>query len=239
MRRLTFFLDPGLDPAGCAGKDYLGCWNKYWDWTQTTEYKEKMRPIVLAPDFLDGNYLSAEFRVPVTLLETNACSPLATNVPSTLVRPGLSKIVPSTRPSRTAIGGGPGKVTPRAAMCASICWSPPSGPESRRSMLRPVLSDSTRPVVPVASKVKLASSAWCATTNPARASFFWSWAISATAPGIARQPTATYSVIGGRAAASSGCVLPPPGVCGASPCQTPRRRPVRTTRPTSSTGSST
>ena len=33
----------------------------------------------LAPDFLDDNYLSAEFRVPVTLLETNACSPLATN----------------------------------------------------------------------------------------------------------------------------------------------------------------
>ena len=35
--------------------------------------------IVMAPDFLDGNYLSAEFRVPVTLLQTNACSPLATN----------------------------------------------------------------------------------------------------------------------------------------------------------------
>ena len=32
-----------------------------------------------APDFLDGNYLSSEFRVPVTLLQTNACSPLATN----------------------------------------------------------------------------------------------------------------------------------------------------------------
>jgi hypothetical protein len=70
---------PGLDPAGCAGKDYLGCWNKYWDWTQTPEFKEKMRPIVLAKDFLDDNYLSAEFRVPVTLLQTNACSPLATN----------------------------------------------------------------------------------------------------------------------------------------------------------------
>jgi hypothetical protein len=38
-----------------------------------------MREIVTKPDFLDGNYLSAEFRVPVTLLETNACSPLATN----------------------------------------------------------------------------------------------------------------------------------------------------------------
>ena len=35
--------------------------------------------IVLAHDFLDDNYLSTEFRVPVTLLETNACSPLATN----------------------------------------------------------------------------------------------------------------------------------------------------------------
>jgi hypothetical protein len=38
-----------------------------------------MRDIVLAPDFLKDNYLSAEFRVPVTLLQTNACSPLATN----------------------------------------------------------------------------------------------------------------------------------------------------------------
>jgi hypothetical protein len=38
-----------------------------------------MRAIVNAPDFLDGNYLSTEFRVPVTLLGTNACSPLATN----------------------------------------------------------------------------------------------------------------------------------------------------------------
>ena len=38
-----------------------------------------MTAIVEAPDFLDNNYLSAEFRVPVTLLQTNACSPLATN----------------------------------------------------------------------------------------------------------------------------------------------------------------
>ena len=70
---------PGLDPNGCAGKDYLACWNKYWDWTQTPDFKGKMRELVLANDFLDDNYLSAEFRVPVTLLQTNACSPLATN----------------------------------------------------------------------------------------------------------------------------------------------------------------
>jgi len=69
----------GLDPDGCAGPDYLKCWNKYWAWTKTEDFKSKMREKVLAPDFLEGNFLSAEHRVPVTLLKTNACSPLATN----------------------------------------------------------------------------------------------------------------------------------------------------------------
>ena len=69
----------GLDPGGCAGKGYLSCWNKYWEWTQTDEFKKQMQAIVHAPDFLDGNYLSSEARIPVTLLQTNACSPLATN----------------------------------------------------------------------------------------------------------------------------------------------------------------
>jgi hypothetical protein len=70
---------PGLDPGGCAGANYLECWNRYWAWTKTDEFKQKMRRIVLAPDFLEDNYLSTDLRVPVTLLETNACSPLATN----------------------------------------------------------------------------------------------------------------------------------------------------------------
>ncbi|HET7883142.1 MAG TPA: hypothetical protein VFL55_19815, partial [Acetobacteraceae bacterium] len=69
----------GLDPAGCAGPGYLQCWNRYWAWTETEDYKKQMRAIVSAPDFLDGNFLSTEARVPVTLLQTNACSPLATN----------------------------------------------------------------------------------------------------------------------------------------------------------------
>jgi hypothetical protein len=69
----------GLDPGGCSGPNYMKCWDAYWKWTQTPEFKEKMEAIVKAPDFLDGNFLSAEFRVPVTLLQTNACSPLATN----------------------------------------------------------------------------------------------------------------------------------------------------------------
>ncbi|WP_298436161.1 hypothetical protein [Geobacter sp.] len=69
----------GLDPGGCAGKDYLDCWDRYWEWTRTEDFKAKMRAIVLAPDFLENNFLSADFRVPVTLLQTNACSTLATN----------------------------------------------------------------------------------------------------------------------------------------------------------------
>ncbi len=69
----------GLDPGGCAGKDYLTCWNRYWAWTKTDDFKAKMRVIVMQPDFLAGNFLSAEHRVPLTLLQTNACSPLATN----------------------------------------------------------------------------------------------------------------------------------------------------------------
>jgi hypothetical protein len=69
----------GLDPGGCAGPNYLTCWNKYWAWTKTDAYKRQMRAIVSAPDFLDNNYLSTDLRVPVTLLQTNACSPLATN----------------------------------------------------------------------------------------------------------------------------------------------------------------
>ncbi|MFZ0633399.1 MAG: hypothetical protein WAM56_19075 [Acidobacteriaceae bacterium] len=70
---------PGLDPGGCSGPDYMKCWSAYWEWTETTDFRGKMEAIVKAPDFLDDNFLSAEFRVPVTLLQTNACSPLASN----------------------------------------------------------------------------------------------------------------------------------------------------------------
>jgi hypothetical protein len=57
----------------------LDCWYKYWAWTKTEDFKSKMRAMVLKEDFLNENYLSTDLRVPVTLLQTNACSPLATN----------------------------------------------------------------------------------------------------------------------------------------------------------------
>jgi len=68
-----------MAPGGCSGPGYLTCWNRYWAYTKTDEFKAKMREMVKKPDFLDGNYLSTEARIPVTLLRTNACSPLATN----------------------------------------------------------------------------------------------------------------------------------------------------------------
>ncbi|MFI4922386.1 MAG: hypothetical protein ACHP6J_01570, partial [Burkholderiales bacterium] len=63
----------------CDGAKYLDCWKNYWEWTKTDEFTQLMIPIVTAPDFLDNNYLSTDLRVPITILETNACRPLATN----------------------------------------------------------------------------------------------------------------------------------------------------------------
>lgn len=68
-----------LAPGGCSGANYLACFNRYWAYTKTEEFKVKMRAIVDAPDFLKDNFLSNDARIPVTLLRTNACSPLATN----------------------------------------------------------------------------------------------------------------------------------------------------------------
>jgi hypothetical protein len=70
---------PVVDFASCPPAQYLDCWNRYWASTKTDDFKKKMRDIVKADDFLAGNFLSTDLRVPVTLLETNACSPLATN----------------------------------------------------------------------------------------------------------------------------------------------------------------
>ncbi len=63
----------------CAGPGYLDCFNRYWRWTKTDAFKAQMRTIVQAADFLADNFLSTDLRVPVTLLDTNACSPFASN----------------------------------------------------------------------------------------------------------------------------------------------------------------
>ena len=68
-----------LEPGGCSGPNYLQCFKRYWAYAKTDDFKAKMRAIVAAPDFLKDNYLSTDARIPVTLLRTNACSPLGTN----------------------------------------------------------------------------------------------------------------------------------------------------------------
>jgi hypothetical protein len=68
-----------LDPGGCAGRDYLSCLDQYWEWTRTPAFKAEVTAMVLRDDFLNGNFLSTDLRVPATVLQTNLCSALATN----------------------------------------------------------------------------------------------------------------------------------------------------------------
>ncbi len=63
----------------CGESNYLECWNAYWDWTETDEFKTEMRALVLADDFLKDNYLSTDARIPVTTMKTEVCSAMASN----------------------------------------------------------------------------------------------------------------------------------------------------------------
>ena len=72
-------IDEGICAHGGNGPNYRECWDRYWNWVQSDGFKAAMTSIVQAEDFLDANFLSSERRVPVDLLQTNACSPLATN----------------------------------------------------------------------------------------------------------------------------------------------------------------
>lgn len=66
-------------PNNCQGSGYLSCWNNYWNYTKTPEFKQAMEKMVMQSDFLDNNFLSTDLRVPVNLTDTQLCSPVATN----------------------------------------------------------------------------------------------------------------------------------------------------------------
>jgi hypothetical protein len=72
---------PGLDESVICGDDrtYIDCWNQYWAWTETDDFKSKMTAMAMQDDFLENNYLSTDARIPVTLLETEICSSMASN----------------------------------------------------------------------------------------------------------------------------------------------------------------
>ena len=89
----------GADPGNCSS-NYLDCWNRYWSWTQTADFKAQARAIVAQPDFLDNNFLSTDLRVPITLLQTNVCSSLATNaIEGNIGRNSLPRLTRVCRPS--------------------------------------------------------------------------------------------------------------------------------------------
>jgi hypothetical protein len=69
----------GSDLENCNGKNYLACWDRYWAWTKSDAFKAPMREVAAAEDFLTDNFLSTELRIPSTLMQTNICSPIATN----------------------------------------------------------------------------------------------------------------------------------------------------------------
>lgn len=63
----------------CVGAGYMKCWNQYVEYTKTAEYHTQIENIVNQKDFLDNNFLSTDIRVPMTAVDTNLCSSIATN----------------------------------------------------------------------------------------------------------------------------------------------------------------
>lgn len=84
----TFFNNPS-DPLACVGRNYLNCWNKYWEYAKSEEFKTAMAAKIDELEaagghekdkgFLKDNYLSTELRVPINLVDTDLCSAIATN----------------------------------------------------------------------------------------------------------------------------------------------------------------
>ena len=65
-------------PESSFSSTSAGDWDEYWAWSKPGwRSTERMTEMVLADDFLEGNLLSSEWWIPVTLMGTNACSPLA------------------------------------------------------------------------------------------------------------------------------------------------------------------
>ncbi len=73
------FFNNSKSPDACRGENYLKCWNSYWDYIKGSEFKSEMAKIVTQKDFLNDNFLSTDLRVPVSLTDSQLCSPIGTN----------------------------------------------------------------------------------------------------------------------------------------------------------------
>lgn len=111
--------DPGR--AECQGSGYLQCFDKYWAHAKTDAFKSDMRKIVEAPDFLSDNFLSTDLRIPVTLLQTNACSPQGANAIAGNIWDNFSS---KTYKELPAVG----KIKVRHPVSGAVTeWEPPGG----------------------------------------------------------------------------------------------------------------
>lgn len=72
------FSDP-KNPNKCVGANYADCWQAYSKLVSTEQFKKEMQDIVLRKDFLTDNYLSTDLRVPINVVDSQLCSPIATN----------------------------------------------------------------------------------------------------------------------------------------------------------------
>ena len=89
----------------------MDCWNKYWAWTKTDDFKSKMTALVQATRF---SWTIITFppdqRVPVTLLQDECLQPRWRRTPSVVIRdnfssqtykdlPSVGSVTSSTTPS--------------------------------------------------------------------------------------------------------------------------------------------
>lgn len=63
----------------CTGEGYLNCWKAYAKYTYSEDFQKEMLVMVKQPDFLDQNFMSTDLRIPITVVESQLCSPVATN----------------------------------------------------------------------------------------------------------------------------------------------------------------
>ncbi len=73
------YFNNSKDPAACRGDNYMKCWNAYWNYIKSPDFKSDMAKIVTEKDFLKDNFLSTDLRIPVSLTDSQLCSPIGTN----------------------------------------------------------------------------------------------------------------------------------------------------------------
>lgn len=93
------FFNKGRGNESCTGPGYTKCWNDYWAYTKTDEFKSEMAKIVKEKDFLENNFLSTDLRIPSSLLDTQLCSPIATNAIKNNIWDNFSSTSYKTLPS--------------------------------------------------------------------------------------------------------------------------------------------